>query len=155
MQKKYAALDEDQLIASALQVLEKRIEYKVAGKLIDRPETAKQYFRLRLATLEHEVFSVLFLDNRHRIIACEDMFRGTIDGTSVHPREVVKTALKHNAAAVVFAHNHPSGNPEPSQADQQLTRRLKEALGLVDVRVLDHLVVGFEGVVSLADRGLV
>ena len=147
-------MNDDQLIASALQALEKRIEYKVTGECISRPESCKPYFRLRLVELEHEVFTVLFLDNRHRIITCEDMFRGTIDGTSVHPREIVKAALKHNAAAVVFAHNHPSGNPEPSQADQSLTRRLKEALGLVDVRVLDHIVVCFEGQVSFAERGL-
>lgn len=96
----------------------------------------------------------MFLDNRHRVITFEEMFRGTIDGASVYPREVVKAALQHNAAAVIFAHNHPSGVAEPSQADQAITKRLIEALLLVDVRVLDHLVVG-EQVVSFAERGLI
>jgi DNA repair protein RadC len=100
------------------------------------------------------VFTCLFLDNRHRVIECEELFRGTIDGASVHPREVVKRALQLNAAALILAHNHPSGVAEPSQADQQLTRRLREALGLVDIRVLDHLVVGDGEAVSFAERGL-
>ena len=100
------------------------------------------------------MFSVIFLDNRHRVISFEIMFRGTIDGSSVYPREVVKTALKHNAAATIFAHNHPSGDPEPSKADESITQRLKEALALVDIRVLDHLVVGSSEIVSFAERGL-
>ena len=116
------------------------------------PQASKDYVKLQLATYEHEVFACLFMDNRHRVIAFEKLFRGTIDGASVYPREVVKTALSHNAAAVIFAHNHPSGNPEPSQADRQITQRLKDALSLIDVRVLDHLVVGNE-VISFAERG--
>lgn len=104
---------------------------------------------------EAEVFVVIFLDNRHRIIAREDMFHGTIDGASVHPREVVKRALLHNAAAVIFAHNHPSGVAEPSRADQTLTERLKSALSLVDIRVIDHIVIGSDLCVSFAERGLI
>ena len=101
------------------------------------------------------MFACLFLDTRHRIITYEELFRGTIDGASVHPREVVRRALQHNAAAVIFAHNHPSGVAEPSQADQRLTRRLSEALGLIDVRVLDHLVIGDHAAVSFAQRGMI
>ena len=97
----------------------------------------------------------MFLDNRHRVIAFEELFTGTIDGTSVHPREVVRTALFHNAAAVILAHNHPSGVAEPSQADEQITRRLKDALALVDVRTLDHIIIGDgDSSVSFAERGL-
>jgi DNA repair protein RadC len=100
------------------------------------------------------VFCALFLDNRHRLIACDELFRGTIDGASVHPREVVRQALARNAAAVILAHNHPSGIAEPSQADELITLRLKDALGLVDIRVLDHLIVGDSRCVSLAERGV-
>ena len=100
-----------------------------------------------------EVFAVLFLDNRHRVLACEELFVGTLNGTAVYPREVVRRALHHNCAAVIFSHNHPSGNPEPSRADEVLTTRLREALSLVDVRVLDHLVIG-DQVVSFSERGL-
>jgi len=110
--------------------------------------------RLHLAKREREVFAVMFLDNRHRLLAYEELFFGTIDGASVHPREVVKAALAHNAAAVILSHNHPSGVAEPSQADQRITQRLKDALGLVDVRVLDHLIVGEGEPVSFAERGL-
>ena len=100
------------------------------------------------------MFGAIFLDNRHRVIGLEELFRGTIDGTSVHPRVVVQRALELNAAATIVFHNHPSGEPEPSQADRSLTRRLQEALALVDVRVLDHVVVGSQGTVSFAERGL-
>jgi DNA repair protein RadC len=105
--------------------------------------------------MEREVFGCLFLDNRHRLIALEEMFLGTIDGASVHPREVVKRALKLNAAAVILAHNHPSGVAEPSQADELITARIRDALALVDIRVLDHLVVGGTTVTSFAERGLI
>jgi DNA repair protein RadC len=104
--------------------------------------------------LEHEVFGCLFLDNQHAVIAAEDLFRGTIDGASVYPREVVKRALALNAAAVILYHNHPSGVSEPSQSDQRLTQRLKAALGTVDIRVLDHFVVGRAEALSFAERGL-
>jgi DNA repair protein RadC len=108
---------------------------------------------LHLGPLEHEVFACLFLDNRHRVIEYQELFRGTIDGASVHPREVVREAMRTNAAAVIFAHNHPSGVAEPSQSDLRITQRLKDALALVDVRVLDHFIVG-SGIVSFAERGL-
>ena len=100
-----------------------------------------------------EVFACLYLDNRHRVLHFEELFRGTIDGASVHPREVVKAALHRNAAAVILAHNHPSGVAEPSAADRQITERLKSALQLVEIRVLDHLVVGDQDCVSFAERG--
>ena len=125
------------------------------GEPLSSPKESADYLVSQLAHLEHEVFSVLFLDNRHRVISFDQMFAGTIDGASVHPREVVKRALQHNAAAVILAHNHPSGIPEPSRADQLLTRRLVDALALVDVRVLDHIVVGGTETVSFADRGLI
>ena len=143
---------DDDIISAALAVLEKRMRYH--DVTLRSPADTRSYLRLRLAHLEHEVFAVLFLDNRHRVIEYETLFRGTIDGASVHPREVVKAALAHNAAAVILAHNHPSGVAEPSQADLHLTRRLREAMGLVDIRVLDHLVIGDGEAVSFAERGL-
>jgi DNA repair protein RadC len=125
------------------------------GEPLLSPEHSALYLRARLRDYPYEVFAVLFLDTRHRVLAFEEMFRGTIDGASVHPREVVRRALHHNAAAVILSHNHPSGIAEPSQADQQITRRLREALGLVDVRLLDHLIIGDGDYCSLADRGLI
>jgi DNA repair protein RadC len=124
------------------------------GVKLESPSATRSYLIARLGTREHEVFTMIYLDNRHRLIACEELFRGTIDGASVHPREVVKEALRHNAAAVILAHNHPSGVAEPSQADELITARLKEALALVDIRILDHLVVAGCDVVSFAERGL-
>lgn len=118
------------------------------------PEETRLYLSAHLRHYDYEVFACLFLDNRHRIINFEELFRGTIDGTSVHPREVIKRTLAHNAAAVIFAHNHPSGVAEPSRADELLTNRLKDALALVDVRVLDHFIIGEGEAVSLAERGL-
>ncbi len=106
-----------------------------------------------LADYEHEVFALLMLDSRHRVIVFEELFRGTLDGASVYPREVVKLALEHNAAALILVHNHPSGDPEPSMADRNLTTKLQDALNLVGVRTLDHIVVGNEGCVSLAELG--
>ncbi|MCX7661047.1 MAG: DNA repair protein RadC [Caldimonas manganoxidans] len=120
----------------------------------ESPTQVKDYLRLKLADLPHEVFAVLFLDAQHRLLAMEELFRGTLTQTSVYPREVVKRALALNAAAVMLAHNHPSGVAEPSKADEYLTRTLQSALGLVDVRVLDHFVVAREHVVSFAERGL-
>ena len=113
----------------------------------------KNYLKQRLRAYPHEVFACLFLDNQHRMITFEELFRGTIDGASVYPREVVKQALRHNAAAVILAHNHPSGVAEPSQADIHITRRIKAALELVDIRVLDHIIVGDHEPTSLAQRG--
>ena len=123
------------------------------GKPLSDPAGTRAYLKARLRDFHYEVFAVLHLDNRHRVIAFEELFRGTIDGASVHPREVVRQALKHNAAAVIFAHNHPSGVAEPSDADRHLTQRLKDALALVDIRVLDHFVVGDGEVASFAERG--
>lgn len=124
------------------------------GPALSNPRATREFLRARLRDLPHEVFCCVYLDNRHRVIAFEELFRGTIDGASVHPREVVKHALARNAAALILVHNHPSGLAEPSQADELITRRLKEALALVDIRVLDHLVVGDGVCESFAERGL-
>jgi DNA repair protein RadC len=118
------------------------------------PQRVKDYLQMRLGALPHEVFAVLFLDAQQRLIACEEMFRGTLTQTSVYPREVVKRALELNTASVILSHNHPSGVLEPSRADELLTQTLKSSLQLVDVRVLDHVVVGRTGAVSFAERGL-
>ncbi len=123
------------------------------GEALTDPAATRRYFNARLRDYPHEVFAALFLDNRHRIIQFEEISHGTLDNASVHPREVVKRALAHNAAAVIFAHNHPSGVAEPSQADHQITDRLKSALALVDIRVLDHIVVGDGETVAFAERG--
>lgn len=140
----------DEVLVAARQALARKVR---RGTAFTSPEVTRQFLRLKLAELEHEMFALLLLDTRHRLIEYVELFRGTIDGASVHPREVVKVALAKNAAAVILAHNHPSGLPEPSEADRLITRRLQEALALVDVRVLDHIVVGAEGEVSLAARG--
>ena len=124
------------------------------GETLTSPTHCARFLRIRLRRREREVFAVVFLDSQHRVIEYEELFQGTIDGTSVHPREVVRAALRHNAAAVILAHNHPSGVAEPSQADIRITERLRQALSLIDVRVLDHLVVGDQDVTSLAERGL-
>jgi DNA repair protein RadC len=145
--------NDDAIIESALKILESRISYSSASPPLTSPQASKDYVRLQLATFEHEVFACVFMDNRNRVITFEKLFRGTIDGASVYPREVVKACLSHNAAAVILAHNHPSGVAEPSQADIRITERLKKALALVDIRVLDHLIVG-EEVISFAERGL-
>ena len=123
-------------------------------ELLPLSQLVQEYLRITFATLEHEVFCVLLLDTHHRLLSFQEMFRGTIDGAAVFPREVVKEVLKYNAAAVIFAHNHPSGRAEPSVADECITRRLKEALALIDVHVLDHLVVAGTAFVSMAERGL-
>ncbi|MHB1529824.1 MAG: RadC family protein [Acidiferrobacteraceae bacterium] len=125
------------------------------GQSLVSSHDAKAYLRSRLRDAGREIFCCLFLDQRHRVIALEELFAGTLHTAPVYPREVVKRALFHNAGAVIFAHNHPSGQPEPSDADRLLTDRLKQALGIVDIRVLDHLVVGDREVVSLNERGLI
>jgi DNA repair protein RadC len=122
--------------------------------VLTSPEAVRDYLRLTLSALPHEAFMGLFLDSQHRLLAAEELFRGTLAQTSVYPREVVKAALTHNAAAVIFAHNHPSGVAEPSRADELLTQALKQALTLVDIRTLDHFVVAGAQVVSFAERGL-
>lgn len=124
------------------------------GDVLSSPAATRDYLTAHLRAYPHEVFACLFLDTRHRVISFDELFRGTLDGASVHPREVVKRALQHNAAAVILAHNHPSGVAEPSAADESITRRLKDALALVDIRVLDHFIIGDGLAVSLAERGL-
>lgn len=142
-------------LQAALELMKRHLEEAlVQSDPLTSPEATRGFLKAKLRDLPHEVFAVLFLDNRHRVIAYEELFRGTIDGSSVHPREVVKAALAHNAAALIFAHNHPSGVAEPSHADERLTRRLRDALALVDIRVLDHVVVGDGQMVSFAERGL-
>lgn len=122
--------------------------------VLSAPANTRQFLRAHLGALEHEVFAMLVLDNRHRLIEYVELFRGTVDGASVHPREVVKEVLKRNGVAVIFAHNHPSGVADASQADELITRRLRDALALIDVRVLDHLIVGDDKINSFAERGL-
>ena len=143
---------DDEVIAGARTILERSFRRRTS---LSSPRMARDFLAMRYSLTEHELFVVLFLDNRHRLIECSEMFRGTIDGASVHPREVVKAALQKNAAAVILVHNHPSGVAEPSQADEIITSRLREALALVDIRVVDHLIVAGGATVSLAERGLV
>ncbi len=141
-------------IAAVLEIARRSLHQELAQRpVFNAPAAVKQYVQLHLGGLAHEVFAVLFLDAQHQLIALETLFRGTLTQTSVYPREVVKRALALNAAAVILAHNHPSGVAEPSRADELLTEALRNALALVDVRVLDHLVVGAAEVVSLAERG--
>ncbi len=146
----YRTASDEEVLNAARSTINRRFR---RGKALTSPADSREFLRIRLAHLEHEVFAVLWLDNRHRVIAFEDLFRGTIDGASVHTREVVKSALDHNAAACIIAHNHPSGVSEPSRADETITRRLKDSLALIEVRVLDHIIVG-EDCVSFAERGL-
>lgn len=143
---------EQKIINDALEIL--RLRIKKPDTYITSPSDTISYLKLKLAELEHEIFAVMLLDNRHGVIHYEEMFRGTIDGASVYPREVVKLALKHNASAIIFGHNHPSGNPEPSTADENITVRLKKALELVEIRTLDHIIVGGNQHTSLAERGI-
>ena len=144
-------VEKQSVIALAMKVL--AIKHR-AGRSLTKPDETRSFLRLRLADCRNEVFGCLFLDNRNRIIAVRELFQGTIDGASIYPRVVVQRALELNAAAIVFFHNHPSGVAEPSNADEAITRRLKAALGLVDIRVLDHFVVSAGESVSFAERGL-
>ncbi|MBZ3929098.1 hypothetical protein Xthr_04685 [Xanthomonas citri pv. thirumalacharii] len=148
-----ARIREDQAIARALRILEQRGGQ--SGRLLSDQMTCSAFFRLRLGSEEREHFEAAFLDTRHRLIAVERLFSGTVDGAAVHPRVVVQRALALNASAVLLAHNHPSGNTEPSAADRALTARLKATLGLVDVRLLDHFVVTASEAISMATRGWV
>ena len=146
---KYAQLQ------AVLELSRRYLLTRLSGQdVLTSPEATRDYLKLRLYGSPHEIFACLFLDNRHRVIVYEELFRGTIDGASVHPREVVRRVIQTNAAAVIFAHNHPSGVAEPSQADLRITQRLKEALALIDVRVLDHIIVGDGDGTSFAERGL-
>ncbi|MBA8887737.1 DNA repair protein RadC [Dokdonella fugitiva] len=141
-------------LAAALETGRRYLDAELRrGETLTDPAASARYLKARLAGYPYEVFACLFLDNRHRVIVFEELFRGSIDGASVHPREVVRRCLVHNAAAVIFAHNHPSGVAEPSAADRAITLRLREALDLVDVRLLDHFVVGHGAPTSLAQRG--
>jgi DNA repair protein RadC len=142
-------------IAAVVEMARRALAQQItAAPVFDAPAKVKEYLALQLGGRAQEVFAVLFLDGQHRLIVLQELFHGTLTQTSVYPREVVKAALAHNAGAVILAHNHPSGVAEPSRADEYLTATLKSALALVDVRVLDHLVVGRGQVVSLAERGL-
>lgn len=145
---KYAQLQ------AALEIARRHLgEELQRGAALTDPRAAATYLHLQLRDLEHEVFCALFLDTQHRVLVFEELARGTLDGAAVYPREVAKRALRHNAAAVIFAHNHPSGVAEPSAADRALTARLKQALALLDVRVLDHMVIGDGDPVSFSERG--
>lgn len=142
---------DQQTIRTALTLLE--CQLREPGAAFTSSSSVRDWLRLQLATLDREAFTVLWLDNQHRLIAHDTLFLGTINSITVHPREVVKSGLKNNAAAALLAHNHPSGEAEPSQADRLITARLKQALELVDIRLLDHLVVGGMNIVSFAERG--
>lgn len=142
----------EEICATAAEITSAR---SLGTEVLSDPEATKRLFIARLRHLEHEEFHVAYLNTRHRLIAVEKLFRGTIDGCEVHPREVVRGALKHNAAAIICAHNHPSGSSEPSAADRAVTARLKQALALVDIRLLDHLVIANPKTESLAARGWV
>ena len=144
-------MTDDQIIARALKILEGRMR---TGSALTSPQSVRDYLRLALADRQHEVFMTIFLDAQHHVLSVEELFRGTLTQTSVYPREVVKAALKANAAAVLLCHNHPSGVAEPSQADELLTRQLKEALAMVDCKVLDHFIVAGRATLSFAERGL-
>ena len=142
-----------QIIRRALKILESRMTY--GTDFFTSPVDTKNYLRLKLGGNEREVFAVLYLSNRNQLISYEELFHGTIDGATVYPREVVKMGLQLNAASIICAHNHPSGVCEPSHADEMITKRIKEACALVDIRVLDHLIVSWTDTVSLAERGLI
>jgi DNA repair protein RadC len=142
-------------LVAALELGRRQLEQSLVREhVMSNPAATRRFLTARLRHLPHEVFACLFLDSQHRVIAFRELFRGTIDGASVYPREVVSEALAHNAAALILAHNHPSGVAEPSLADRQITRRLVDALALLDIRVLDHLVIGEGAAVSFAERGL-
>jgi DNA repair protein RadC len=147
----YRQATDAELVAAARRTLAKRCK---AGRCLRSPGATRDYLNITMAELEHEVFVLILLNTRHHILAIEELSRGTIDGASVHPREVVKSALRANAAAVICAHNHPSGIAEPSSADELITRRLSDALALIDVRLLDHLIVSGDCVYSFAEHGL-
>lgn len=139
----------------AMELMQRQLKERMQrGDVLEDPDAVRFYLASKLRDKKSEVFAVVFLDNRHRVIEYEEMFQGTIDGASVYPREVVRAAIKHNAAAVIFSHNHPSQIAEPSQSDERITRRLRDALALIDVRVLDHFVIG-DQTVSMVERGLI
>ncbi len=142
------------LLMASLELGRRHLSQSLAqGDLLTSPALVRSFLKAKLRHHPHEIFAAIFLDTQNRLIAFEELFRGTLDSCAVHPREVVRRGLTHHAASVIFSHNHPSGHAEPSPADRQITERLKSALALVDIRVLDHLVVGDSDVVSLAERG--
>jgi DNA repair protein RadC len=145
-------MNEDRIIQRALRILDGRLR---SGEVLSSPSVVRDYLRLLLADKEYEVFVVILLSTQNHVLSIVEMFRGTLSQTSVYPREIVKTALAANAGAVIFAHNHPSGVAEPSRADEYLTKELKQALALVDVRVLDHFIVAGKSTLSFAERGLI
>jgi len=147
----YRLADSETVIAEAKRHVAMKFK---RGVPLTSPDAAKEAIQLQLCELDFEIFGCLFLDQKHRLIKMAELFRGSIDGTSVYPREVVRAALNNHATTTLFFHNHPSGDPTPSDADKAITKRLKAALGLVDIRVLDHFVVGSEGVFSFAEAGL-
>lgn len=146
-----ASKEEDSVIRDALSILSRRMN--AAKSVLDSPDVTANYLKLSVGQLQYETFGILYLDNHHGVISDGQLFRGTINGASVHPREVVRECIMKNASAVIFYHNHPSGEPEPSEADKALTTRLIEALELIEVRVLDHIIVGGSRSVSFAERG--
>ena len=150
-QSGYRAATFEEIMTGAKRVLSQRFR---KGTRLDSPAATRHFLTMTLGGREYESFCCLFLDNRHRLIEFVELFRGTIDGASVHPREVVKEALVRNAAAIILSHNHPSFTAEPSQADELITKRLRESLALIDVRVLDHLIVGGTDIFSFAESGL-
>ena len=147
---RYRIATPDEVLTEARSLLYDTLQTKVS---LSSPRAVREYLSMKLASLEHEVFHCLFLDSQNRLIASEDLFQGTIDGAAVYPREVVKKVLHHNSSSVIIAHNHPSGVAEPSQADHRITERLQKALALIDVRILDHLVIGEGTSVSFAEQG--
>jgi DNA repair protein RadC len=142
--------------AEVLQAAQHVLKQQLRGlPIMDSPKVVRDYLKMKLSMLEHEVFGVLMLDSQLRLIECVELFRGTVSQTSVYPREVLKESLARNASALVIFHNHPSTNPEPSRADEQLTTNLKNVLQLVDIRIIDHLIVAGDNVTSFAERGLI
>ena len=148
----YRAATPEETLGAAQQAIARRFRRAAA---LRSPQKVQEYLRIMFSTLDHEVFCMLLLDTHHRLLSFQRMFRGTLDGAAVFPREVVKEVLRYNAAEVIFAHNHPSGQAEPSAADAAITRRLRDALALIDVQVIDHFVVAGTQFVSMAERGLI
>lgn len=146
------ACNEDLILQQAQSIIENRY---IRGQQLLSSQAVHEYLTFKLAPLEHEVFAILLLDNQHRVLTYQELFRGTLNAVNVYPREIVKLSLQYNAGALILVHNHPSGEPEPSRADRAITQKLKLALDLVDVQVLDHLIVAGTQVVSMAERGLV
>lgn len=147
-----AGISESQVLQWAHVILEDQFK---RSHYFTNPDATRAYLQSSLAISEREQFALLLLDSQHGLLHCEVIFQGTIDSAAVYPREIVKSALAHNAAAVILAHNHPSGHPEPSEADKQITNKIVDALKVVDIRVLDHFIIGGSNIVSLAERGLI